>query len=534
MDLILKNGKVATMDSLGTIAEAIGIKDGKIDIIGTNDEVLRRKSSNTEIIDLNNRLVLPGFIDSHMHMLNYGYTSQQLALGDSRSVDDLIKSGARYLGDKQIKKGNWVLGRGWNQDYFIEKRFPNRKDLDKISLDHPICFTRACGHVAVANSRAIEIVKDKRDEGIENTNIDWELGFFKEDALDVLYSSIEAPSVQEIKNMIIKAAGDFIKSGITSVQTDDFNAMPDNDYRKVLKAYKELIEEGKLSVRVYEQCLLPDEEELKSFLNRGYKTGTGDERFKIGPLKLLIDGSLGAGTALLCDGYYDDPSTYGVSVYTQDELNDIVLLAHKNEMQIAIHAIGDKAMYMALDSIKNANESFYREDPRHGVVHCQITDEELIDRFREENIIAYIQPIFLDYDLHIVEERVGKEKAKKTYNWKTMMNKGINLSGGSDTPVVGFNIMENIYSAVTRMDLNGYPKNGWLPEERLTVDEAIKLFTVNGAYASFEENIKGSLEVGKLADMVVLSQNVFEIDKEKIREVDVLMTIIDGKIVFKV
>lgn len=532
MDLILKNAKVVTMDSLRTIVEAVGVKDGKIDIIGTNDEVLSKQTKDTNIVDLGNKLVLPGFIDSHIHMLNYGYSCEQLPLGDCKSIDDLVKAGRKYLERKSIKKGNWILGRGWNQDYFSEKKFPTKEDLDKISVEHPICLTRACGHIAVANSMAIEIIRNKTKENIKNDNIDWNLGLFKEDALGILYSSVKTPSIEEIKNMIIRAANDFIQSGITSVQTDDFGAMPDNDYKKILKAYGELIEEDRLPIRVYEQCLLSSEEDLKDFLELGYRTGVGNERFKIGPLKLLIDGSLGARTALLCDEYYDDPSTYGVSIYTQEELNDIVLLANKNKMQVAIHAIGDKAMYMALDSIKNAKESFYKEDTRHGIVHCQITNEEIIDRLKKESILAYIQPIFLDYDLHIIEERIGIQKSKKTYNWKTMLKKGINVSGGSDAPVVGFNVLENIYSVVTRMDLNGYPDNGWLPEEKLTVDEAVKLFTINGAYASFEENIKGTLETGKLADMVVLSQDIFEISKERIKEVDVIMTIIDGKVVF--
>lgn len=534
MDLILTNGKIVTMDSHGTIVEAVGIKDGKITVLGTNEEVLNKKIVHTKIIDLKNKLVLPGFIDSHLHMLNYGYASQLLFLGDCKSIDGLLEACKNYALDKKIQEGKWLLGRGWNQDYFTDKRFPTRDDLDKISSKNPICLTRACGHIAVANSLAIKIIKEQTNTNIKDENIDWDLGIFKEDALDILYNTIDVPSIEEVKNMLVKAAKDFIKSGITSVQTDDFNAMPDNDYKKVLKAYEELIEEDKLPIRVYQQCLLPNKELLNEFLSSGYRTGKGDDKFKIGPLKLLIDGSLGARTALLCDGYYDEPSTCGISVYSEEELDDIVLLANKNEMQIAIHAIGDKAMYMALDAIKNANKKHPRVDSRHGIIHCQITNEEILNRFSSENILAYIQPIFIDYDLHIVEERVGLENSKKTYNWKSMIDKGVNTSGGSDTPVVGFNVLQNIYSAVTRMDLKGYPKGGWLPEEKLTVEEAVKIFTINGAYASFEEKIKGTLETGKLADMVVLTHDIFEIDEEKIKDVEVLLTIINGKIEYEV
>ncbi len=533
MDLILLSGKIVTMDSLGQIVEAVGIKNGKIAVIGTNDEVLSKKDMDTNIIDLKNKLVLPGFIDSHMHMLNYGYTSLQLQLSNCNSINDIIESGKEHILDNDLQYGRWLLGRGWNQDNFTENRFPTKDDLDRISLNHPICLTRVCGHIAIANSMAMKIAKERVNQKIDNENIDWELGIFKEDGINTLYGAIESPSTQEIKDMLVLAANAFIQSGITSVHTDDFAAMPDRDFKRVLRAYEELIEEDRLSIRVYEQCLLPNIEILKEFLDQGYRTGKGNEKFKIGPLKLLIDGSLGARTAFLCNRYNDDPSTDGIAVYSQEELNELVLLANKNNVQVAIHAIGDGAMYMALDSIKYAKKQCLRKEPRHGIIHCQITNEEILDRFRDENILAYIQPIFLDYDLHIVEDRIGSERAKKTYNWKSMLERGIKVSGGSDTPVVGFNIFENIYSAVTRMDLNKFPKGGWLPEEKLTVYEAVKLFTINGAYASFEEDIKGTLKLGKLADMVVLSQDIFQIDEEKIKDVRAVMTIIDGKVVYK-
>ncbi len=527
------NGKVVTMDCEGRIAQAIGIDEGKIVAIGNNEEILSLKKSHTKIIDLDDKLVLPGFNDSHIHMLNYGYTSRQLALGDCKSIKDLVEASKKYIREKAIQRGKWLLGRGWNQDYFIEKRFPTRHDLDNISLDHPICLTRTCGHMAVANSIAIDIAK-KLNRNINNENIDWDLGIFKEDAINALYEAVTIPSIEEIKSDIVSAANDFLKSGITSVQSDDLTAMPDRDFKKVIKAYEELIKEGRLPIRVYEQCLLPDVETLNEFLRLGYRTGVGSEKFKIGPLKLLVDGSLGARTARLCDNYDDDSSTKGVLLYSQDELNELVLIAHKNNMQIAIHAIGDKAMYMVLESIRYAKEQFNREDSRHGIVHCQITDEKILDGLKNEEMLAYIQPIFLDYDLHIVEDRVGKEKAKKTYNWKTMIDKGIKVSGGSDAPVVAFNVLENIYSAVTRMDLREYPQGGWLPEQKLSVEEAVRIFTINGAHASFEENIKGSLEIGKLADMVVLSEDIFTIDEERIKDASVAMTIVDGRIVYEV
>lgn len=531
MDLILKGGKVVTVNNKNEVAEAVGIRDGKIAVVGENEDVVQFATDKTKIIDLCGRLALPGFIESHMHMLNYGYTKNKLSLNSSGSIEELIELGKSFIVGKGIEEGKWLLGRGWNQDYFSVKRFPTKGDLDKISIEHPICYTRACGHVAVANSRAIDLVLKRYGSNIKE-NVDFTTGTFYEDGLKFIYGVIDSPEVEDIKLMLRDAGEDLIKNGITSVQTDDLDAMPDRDFNKVLEAYHELLDENRLPLRVYEQCLLPNIDMLRDFLGKGYKTGMGNTRFKIGPLKLLIDGSLGARTALMCEGYEDDKNAKGVSNYTKNELNEIVDLANLNDMQIAIHAIGDKAMYMALDSFKFARENKLREDERHGIVHCQITNQEIIDRMAKGKVLAYIQPIFIDYDLHIVEDRVGSEKAKKTYNWKNMINSGVKASGGSDAPVVSFNVLENIYSAVTRKDLNGFPEGGWLPEEKLTVDEAVRLFTINGAYASFEEDIKGSIEVGKLADIVVLSEDIYTIPEDRIKDVEIEMTIIHGEVVY--
>jgi hypothetical protein len=230
--------------------------------------------------------------------------------------------------------------------------------------------------------------------------------------------------------------------------------------------------------------------------------------------------------------YADDSSTTGIPIFTQEELDKLVMIAHKAGMQIAVHGIGDGIMHMIVKSLEKALLENPAKDHRHGIVHAQITDLELMEKFKEMDLIAYIQPIFLHYDLHIVEDRIGKERAKYTYNWKRMNNMGIHLAGGSDAPVERFDILPNIYSAVTRKDLNGKPENGWLPDEKVSVEEAVKMFTVEGAYASFEEDVKGTLEVDKYADIVVLNKNIFEIKEDYIKDVKVDLTIMNGRIVY--
>lgn len=538
MDLMFVNGKIYTMDKDSTIAEGVLVKDNRIFKVGSSEEILSLKDDNTKVIDLEGKTMVPGFTDSHMHLVNYGYALMQVDLIGVTSIDEINERVAQYIKDKNIEKGIWVRGRGWNQDYFNgEKVFPTRYDLDKISTDYPIVITRTCGHVAVANSKALELTGIKKGTPqIEGGHFDLDedgepLGIFRENALGVLYGAIPSPTKEEIKEMITSAIEKMNRCGITSVGTDDLESLPGVAYAEIIEAYLELKDEGNLNMRIYEQCLLPQIDRLKEFINKGYKTGWGDEYFKIGPLKLLLDGSLGARTAALNEPYEDDPTTSGIITATQQELDELVSFAHNNGTQVAIHGIGDKGMYMAFEAIEKALGENPKEDHRHGIVHCQITDEYLLNKFKELDAVAYIQPIFLDYDWKIVKDRVGDRREKTSYNWKTMVDLGVNIACGSDSPVDSFNVMYGIYEAVTRKDLQGNPEGGWLPEQGLTVEEALIGYTTGGAYASFEEDIKGSIEEGKLADMVVLSQDIFEIDPESIKDVNVEMTIFDGRII---
>ncbi|MDW7668145.1 MAG: amidohydrolase [Bacillota bacterium] len=535
MDKILFNGEIYTLDKNGTKAEAIGIKEGRIEAIGSSDDILKFKNENTELIDLKGKMTVPGFIDSHMHLISYGYALSKVALSQCKSIDEMIEKGKEFIQKNNFEKEDWIQGRGWNHDYFDEKRVPNRHDLDKISTEHPICFARACGHIAVVNTKALEVAKiDEHPKQPDGGYIDVDesrkpTGVIRENALKLIYGIIPDPDLDKVKEMITNCIDDALEQGITSIHTDDFEQLPSKDYKKIIKAYRELAEEDNLNIRVYEQSLFSEPEKLKDFLNNGYNTGWGDEFFKIGPLKLLADGSLGARTAYMTEAYFDDESTKGIPIFTQDELDELVMMAHMAGMQIAVHGIGDGIMHMIGKSLEKALKEKPVEDHRHGIVHAQITDLELIEKFKEMNLIAYIQPIFLHYDMHIVEERIGKERAKYTYNWKRMIDMGIHLAGGSDAPVEKFDILPNIYSAVTRKDLNGNPKNGWLPEQKVSVEDALRMFTVEGAYASFEEDVKGTLEVGKYADLVVLEDNLFNINPDKIKDVRVELTMVNGK-----
>ena len=541
MDKIFINSKIYTMDEDRNIYEALGVNRNKIEALGSNSEILLLKDSNTEIIDLKGKTVVPGFNDSHMHLLNYGYSLRQVNLIGTDSAEEINERVKEFISKEQIEKGKWIRGRGWNQDYFKdEKRFPTKYDLDKISTEYPIIVTRICGHVGVINSKALEILNiDKDTPQFEGGQFDLDhngepVGIFREMALTAVYNFIPEPSLAEVKHMMEIAITEMNKQGITSVGTDDFESLPGKNYDLVIKAYNELKFENKLNVRIYEQCLIPDIDKLEEFFGKGYKTGFGDEFLKIGPLKLLVDGSLGARTAALIKPYEDEKDNYGITLLNQEELDRLVSLSSEYNTHIIIHAIGDRAMYMAFESIEKELTKNPKKDHRHGIVHCQITDEALINKFKELDVVAYIQPIFLDYDWNMVKKRVGEDREKTSYNWKGMVDKRVKIACGSDAPVETFNVLYGIYEAVTRKDLTGRPKEGWLKDQALTVDEALYGYTMGGAFSSFEEDIKGSIKIGKLADIVVLSEDIFTIDSDDIKNIKIEKTIFNGNIIYEV
>ena len=536
MDTIFYNGKIYTMEKGWGVQSAVAVQDGIIQRVGQDEEILALKTSETECIDLKGKTMLPGFTDSHMHLLSYGYSLEKVNFYSARSVDDLVELAKAFLAERPYL--TWLQGRGWNQEYWTEVRFPNRYDLDRISCDIPMSFTRACGHIIVCNSKALEVMgvtKDTPDPfggQIDRDENGEPLGIFREAARDIVYNALPDLQVEDIKRMLKNGMDGLVKAGITEVQTDDFEALPPGQYQKVLDAYHQLEEEGGLKVRVFEQCLLASQDLLEKFLSEGHTTGEGTPMFRVGPLKLMADGSLGGRTAYLARPYADDPSTEGIPVFTQEQLDKLVLTAQKAGMMSAVHCIGCGAAEMTMHAIEAAQLACPKPDLRHAIVHCQITDRPLLEKFAKLNVVAHIQPAFVDDDIPIVEARVGKELTQTSYNWKTLQDMGVCIAGGSDSPVIDFSVMNGIYCAVTRQRLNGEPEGGWLPDQKLTAEEAVQAYTVGGAYASYDERVRGTIRNGKYADLVVLDQDIFQIPSEEIKDVKVDMTVLNGKTVY--
>ena len=504
-----------------------GVEDGKFICVGEEcpDADLR--------IDLDGAFVCAGFNDSHMHLLNLG---QSLTVAPLSSHTGSLADMLRCLSETKPGRGGWILGRGWNQDLFTdETRMPNRYDLDQVSREHPVCAVRACGHALAVNSKALELLgitseRSVPEGGAIGMEGDAPNGLFFDNAMDMVLSAIPAPSQEEVKQMLRLACRELNRYGITSCQSDDYCVFQNLSWQTVNEAFRELEAAGELTVRVYEQANFTDTAALEEFIRSGCTTGTGSDFFRIGPLKLLGDGALGARTAYLSRPYADDPSTRGLSVFTKKEFEDLIGLANRNGMQVAVHCIGDACLDLVLDSIEKALAECPREDHRHGIVHCQITRPEQLRRIAGNKLHIYAQSIFLDYDLHIVEVRAGEELAASSYSWKTLMDLGATVSNGSDCPVEAPDVLAGIQCAVTRRDRQG---NGpYLPGEAFTVQEALDNFTKWGAFASFEETVKGQIKPGMPADFTVLVKNPFDTPAEQLQTIKIRKVYLAGEQVY--
>ena len=510
---IFYNAVVYTGDGF---ADAFAVEDGKFVFVGN-----RADAPKGELIDLEGAFVCAGFNDSHMHLLNYDQALRMAPLArHTGSLADLLDC----LRSTRPDRG-WILGRGWNQDYFSDvRRMPSRKDLDQVSREWPVCAVRACGHALVVNTKALEVLGITGDTPVPaGGEIDFENGRFLDNAMDPVLNAIPAPDKETLKDYIRTACGELNRRGITSCHSDDYCVFRQIPWQTVNEAYRELEDEGHLTVRVREQVNLTTVPELLEFIEANH---SDTAMFSMGPLKLLGDGALGARTALLSRPYADAPDMRGLSVFTAQQFEELIGCAHTHGMQTAIHCIGDACLDLVLDAIEKAQSAHPRPDTRHGIVHCQITRPDQLHRIARNRLHVYAQSIFLDYDIHIVRQRAGDELARTSYSWKTLQTLGATVSNGSDCPVETPDVLAGIQCAVTRQDLNGCAP--YLPAEAFSVKEALDSFTIAGAYAGFEEAVKGQIAPGHYADFTVLGADPFQTEPNQIKDIPVLQTWLGG------
>ncbi|NCB41602.1 MAG: amidohydrolase [Clostridia bacterium] len=535
---VLFNAKIYV--DRGDFREAVLYEDGIIKGVGTNEEILS-VAAGAEKIDAQGRTVIPGLNDSHMHLLMVGEVLSEAPIGDSSSIEDMVERCKKFATDhpQLVEKG--MHSQGWNQDLFEKGkvRLPNRHDLDKISTEYPIVLERVCGHTCAVNTKALELlgIEKGTPQIYEGGTIEFDedgapSGYFTENAVYEVRKIVPQATIEEQKGFLLKAMNYASEHGLTSVQANDLGVMTEN-MDATFEMYREVYREKKAPLRFRHQVCFLTIESFKKFLDGEFKNRDKyDNMLALGPLKLFKDGSLGARTATMRNEYLDDSGNFGVEALSDELMDQLVQLAAENGMQTVTHVIGD-------DAIEKTNASYEKvlKDGknvlRNSLIHCQITDTPLLERIKKSDTLIAYQPIFLQCDMYAVESRCGKDLSSTSYAMKTAIDMGIHASYGTDSPVEDCNPFPNIYVAVNRKDLKGKPAEGFYKQECVDVYEAIDAYTVESAYHEFQENIKGRIKPGYYADMVVLDKDIFTIDTMDIINVLPVMTIVDGKVVYK-
>lgn len=536
MRTIFLGGKVFT--GALPLTEAFIVENGRFLAAGTDEEMLALRQDGDVIVPLEGRFVCPGFNDSHMHLISYGHTMEMCDLtGKATASLAAVQQALRDFA--ATHPDGWLVGRGWNHDYFSPAGdIPTRHDLDAVDAARPICITRCCGHCLVVNTRALELLGiDGNTPVPEGGAIDLDengvpTGVLRDTAMVIAQKNLPKPDMEGLKRRIRNACKALNAVGVTSCQSDDFTSFENVPWQDVLAALEAVEKEGGLTVRIYEQSQFTTPESLQTFFDMGYTTGKGSDMFKIGPLKLLGDGSLGARTAFLSGEYADAPGEKGLAIFTQAQFNEMIALARSHGMSAAIHAIGDGILDRLLNAFEYA-EKLYPDIPvrSSGVVHVQLTRPDQLQRMKELGLHAYVQSIFLDYDSHIVRQRVG-DLADTSYAFRTMREMGIPVSNGTDCPVEWPNPMRGLQCAVTRQPLDASIPP-YRPEEAMSVEEALQIYTAGGAYASGEEDFKGRIAPGLAADFVILEESPFDVAPQDIHRIRTCATYLDGQCVFR-
>jgi len=522
------NGKIYTVNEKQPLAEAVVVKENRILFVGTNEEVRNYVDKESKIIDLQGKLMLPGFIDNHTHFISGGFYLNGIDLRNAKTTTEFTNLIKDYASSNP---GKWITGGNWDHEAWEKKVYPHKEWIDEFTSNTPVFVDRFDGHMGVANSYALKlagITKDTESPAgglIEKDPVTGEpTGILKDNAMSLVYRVVPDDSDEDYNQAGLTALEEAKRLGVTSIQ--------DITYAKDLEVYKKLEKEKQLTCRIYTRTPLYD---YKSLVNANIKVGTGTAYLKMGGLKAFADGSLGSSSALFFEPYENEPDNYGLAmeILSDGSLKKWALDADNNNLQICVHAIGDSAnseMLSIFEEIIKTNPGW---DRRFRIEHSQHVKFEDIDRFAKAGVIASVQPYHCIDDGVWAEKRIGKERIKYTYPFRTFLDKGVHLCFGSDWTVAPLNPLLGIYAAVTRATLDGKNPGGWIPEQKITVEEAVKCYTINNAYASFDEKEKGSIEAGKLADLVVLSEDIFTIAPEDIKNVTVILTIFDGKVIYQ-
>lgn len=522
------NGNVYTVNEKQPMAQAVVIEGNKIIFVGSTEDSKKFIDPDTKVTDLGGKLMLPGFIDNHVHFISGGFYLLGIDLRPANSTIEFRNILRDYKNKYPTK---WITGGYWDHEKWEVKELPTKEMIDDITPETPVFVERLDGHMGLANSYALKLAGITKDtespEGgliVKDAKTGEPTGVLKDNAMNLIYNVIPAATAEENYQAALAALDEAKKLGITSVQDITFD--------NALEVFNKLKSEGKLTCRIYTRMPIT---EYKKLVEKNIQVGYGDDLIKMGSLKAFADGSLGSSTAWFFEKYNQDTTTYGLpmDIITDGNMEKWCTDADKNHLQLSVHAIGDKANSYMLDLYEKISKENPKWDRRFRIEHAQHVRFQDIPRFAELGVIASVQPYHCIDDGVWAEKRIGPERIKYTYPFKSFLDAGVKMCFGTDWYVAPLNPLLGLYAAVTRRTLDNKNPEGWIPEQKISIEDAIKCYTINSAYASFEENIKGSIEVGKLADLIVLSDDILKIDPVKIKNAEVVMTIFDGKVIFK-
>jgi predicted amidohydrolase YtcJ len=525
-DTILINARVHTVDANRPEAQAIAICGERIGAVGTDQEIRALAAQTTRIIDARGRLVVPGFNDAHVHLIDGAAELVGVNLrpaADERDFARRLQEHARTLAS-----GRWILGGYWDHEAWPSRQPPTRSTIDPVTPDHPVFVQRLDGHMGVANSLALKlagITRDTRapDGGEIVRDASGEpTGLLKDNAMSLILRAVPPPTFDDVLEKARAALRHARELGVTTIQDLTNSGME-------LRAYRTLRERGELTARIYSTV----SHDIAGLVEAGVATGFGDDWITIGGIKLFADGSMGSGTAAFFEPYADDPDTSGLLLQPPDALEKAMREADAAGFQLVVHAIGDRANAIVIDIVERLAKAHGPRDRRPRIEHAQVVRQSDKARMAQAGIIASIQPSHCIDDMRWAEARIGRERCAIAYDFKSFVDAGVRIAFGTDWFVEPLNPMLGLYASVTRQFPDGTPPGGWFPEEKIPLAQAVEYYTLGSAYAQFAEQEKGSITPGKLADLVMLSHDIFTVPPRDILTTRPVLTMVGGKVVFE-
>jgi len=528
-DLIVTNARIYTVDDSRPRAAAMAIRDGRVQFVGSDREVLALKGPATRTLDAGGNTVIPGMIDAHAHLLNLGQSLRTVSLVGTTSYDEVVQRVAARA--RTTPPGQWILGRGWDQNKWGDTRFPSHEALSRAVPNNPVVLTRIDGHAILVNAAALRAAgvtaaaKDPSGGRVERAANGEPTGVFIDNAKALVERFVPAPTRDDLKNATLAAIAESNRWGLVGLHDA-------GEPRNVIDIFEELAKAGQFNLRAY-VMVGDDSAAIAHYFARGPQSGLYDNRLWIRSIKLYADGALGSRGAALLDPYADDPKNNGLLLSAPEHIRDVATRGLRAGFQINTHAIGDRGNRVVLDAYAAALAAVPAADHRFRIEHAQVISHDDIPRFAKLGVIPAMQGVHQTSDMYWAPTRLGYARTLGAYAWRALMNTGVVIPNGSDFPVEAVNPLLSFHSAVSRQDAADWPPGGWFPEQRFTRDEALKSMTIWPAYASFQEQFTGSLTPGKLADFVILDRDIMTVPDAEILGTNVVATYIGGRPVFE-